>query len=24
VRGEREAMVKGKDRAVGWWKEWLI
>jgi hypothetical protein len=23
VQGEREAMVKGKDRAVTWWKEWL-
>jgi hypothetical protein len=23
VEGEREAMVKGKDRAVTWWREWL-
>jgi dienelactone hydrolase len=23
VKGEREAMVKGKDRAVTWWREWL-
>ena len=22
--GEREAMTKGKDRAVTWWSEWLV
>ena len=24
VPGEREAMVKAKDRAVTWWREWLL
>ena len=24
VKGEREAMVKAKDRAVTWWREWLV
>lgn len=24
VAGEREAMVKAKDRSVAWWKEWLL
>ncbi|KAI4709705.1 hypothetical protein J4E89_005721 [Alternaria sp. Ai002NY15] len=24
VPGEREAMIKAKDRAVTWWREWLV
>lgn len=23
VKGEREAMVRGKDAAVGWFRQWL-
>jgi len=24
IEGEREAMVRGKDGAVGWFREWLF